>query len=42
METPVYSAKEFASLLGISKSTLLKMEADGTLPQPSIDNGMRV
>ncbi len=41
METPVYSAKEFASLLGISKTTLLKMETDGTLPQPRKDNGMR-
>ncbi|HON60271.1 MAG TPA: AAA family ATPase [Deltaproteobacteria bacterium] len=41
METSVYSAKEFASLLGISKSALLKMEAEGTLPQPRLDNGMR-
>ncbi len=42
METPLYTAKEFASLLGISKAALLKMEADGTLPQPRMEDGMRV
>lgn len=41
MDIPVYSAKEFASLLGISKAALLRMEADGTLPQPRMNNGMR-
>ncbi|MFY9398899.1 MAG: AAA family ATPase [Desulfomonilia bacterium] len=41
MDAPVYTAKEFASLLGISKAALLKMEADGTLPQPRMKNGMR-
>jgi chromosome partitioning protein len=37
----MYSAKEFASLLGISKAALLRMETDGTLPQPRMNNGMR-
>jgi chromosome partitioning protein len=41
MDTPMYSAKEFASLLGISKAALLRMETDGTLPQPRMNNGMR-
>ncbi|MEA2101942.1 MAG: AAA family ATPase [Thermodesulfobacteriota bacterium] len=39
MEQPVYTAKEFASLLGLNKSTLLRMEADGQLPAPQkVDN----
>lgn len=42
MEQPTYTPKEFASLLGISKSRLLKMEADGNFPQPHKQNGMRV
>ena len=42
MEETQYTAKEFASLLGISKSALLKMEAGGTLPEPQMDGGMRV
>jgi chromosome partitioning protein len=42
MEETRYTAKEFASLLGISKSALLKMEAGGTLPEPQMDGGMRV
>jgi chromosome partitioning protein len=42
MEIPLYSPKEFASLLGISKATLLKMEAEGKLPEPQMENGMRV
>ncbi|HQH99751.1 MAG TPA: AAA family ATPase, partial [Deltaproteobacteria bacterium] len=41
METPLYTAKEFASLLGISKAALLKMEADGILPVPQKNDGMR-
>jgi chromosome partitioning protein len=41
MDIPMYSAKEFASLLGISKAALLRMETDGTLPQPRMNNGMR-
>ncbi|HOO39509.1 MAG TPA: AAA family ATPase [Deltaproteobacteria bacterium] len=42
MEETQYTAKEFASLLGISKSALLKMEAGGTLPEPQMDGGIRV
>jgi DNA-binding transcriptional MerR regulator len=34
MEQPVYTAKEFATLLGITKSALLKMETEGKLPPP--------
>lgn len=41
MEIPLYTAKEFASLLGISKATLLKMEAEGVLPEPQMNDGMR-
>ena len=41
MEQPVYTAKEFATLLGITKPTLLKMETDGKLPQPQIIDGVR-
>ncbi|MGD0822769.1 MAG: AAA family ATPase [Desulfomonilia bacterium] len=41
MEQPVYTAKEFATLLGITKSTLLKMETDGKLPKPQIIDGVR-
>lgn len=42
MEIPLYTAKEFASLLGISKAALLKMEAEGTFPEPQMNDGMRV
>jgi len=42
METPRYTAKEFASLLGISKAALLKMESEGALPEPRMDDGTRV
>ncbi|HNY64751.1 MAG TPA: ParA family protein [Deltaproteobacteria bacterium] len=42
METPRYTAKEFASLLGISKAQLLKMESEGTLPEPQMEDGIRV
>ncbi len=42
MEAPLYTAKEFAELLGISKATLLKMEAEGILPEPRMVDGMRV
>ncbi|MBN2298354.1 MAG: ParA family protein [Deltaproteobacteria bacterium] len=42
MEETQYAAKEFASLLGISKSELLKKEADGTLPEPRMEDGMRI
>jgi chromosome partitioning protein len=42
MEVTLYTAKEFASLLGISKSALLKMEAEGKFPEPDMDGGMRI
>jgi len=42
MEQTVYTAKEFATLLGISKPALLKMETAGTLPQPQHVEGIRV
>lgn len=42
MEQPVYTAKEFATLLGITKPSLLKMETEGKLPQPHIIDGVRV
>lgn len=42
MEQPRYTAKEFASLLGVSKSSLLKMEAEGRLPEPQMEEGIRV
>jgi len=42
MEQPVYTAKEYATLLGITKPTLLKMEMEGSLPQPQLVDGMRV
>ena len=41
MEQPIYTAKDFASLLGISKTALLKMETEGKLPQPQIINRAR-
>ncbi|MGD0210235.1 MAG: AAA family ATPase [Desulfomonilia bacterium] len=41
MEQPVYTAKEFATLLGITKPTLLKMETEGKLPKPQIIDGVR-
>jgi len=42
MDETRYTAKEFASLLGISKSELLKLEAGGKLPEPQMEGGMRV
>ena len=42
MEQPVFTAKEFASLLGISKSMLLRMEAEGELPAPVMQDGVRI
>jgi chromosome partitioning protein len=42
MDQPTYTAKEFASLLGISKSQLLKMEAEGRLPEPQTIAGTRI
>jgi chromosome partitioning protein len=42
MEQPVYTPKDFATLLGITKPILLKMEADGKFPQPQIVDGSRV
>jgi chromosome partitioning protein len=41
MEQPVYTAKEFARLLGITKPTLLKMETEKKFPQPHIVDGVR-
>lgn len=41
MEQPIYTAKDYATLLGITKSTLLKMESQGKLPQPRIVDGVR-
>ena len=37
-----YTAKEFATLLGISKTALLKMETLGKLPQPQLVESVRV
>ncbi len=42
MEETQYTAKEIASLLGISKSVLLKMEAERTLPEPCMEGGIRI
>lgn len=42
MEQPNYTAKDFASLLGISKAQLLKMEGNGKLPEPQTVDGMRI
>jgi chromosome partitioning protein len=42
MEQQVYTAKEFSTLLGITKATLLKMETDGRLPQPQTLDGARI
>ncbi|MGC9323119.1 MAG: AAA family ATPase [Desulfomonilia bacterium] len=42
MEQPFYTAKEFATLMGISKSTLLKMENEGKLPHPEVKDGSRM
>ncbi|HOJ14558.1 MAG TPA: AAA family ATPase [Deltaproteobacteria bacterium] len=42
MEQPVYTAKDFATLLGITKPQLLKMENEGILPAPRTENGVRV
>lgn len=41
MEQPIYTAKDFATLLGISKPALLKKETEGKLPQPQIIDGAR-
>lgn len=42
MEQQVYTAKDFSTLLDITKATLLKMEAEGELPQPRINDGTRI
>ena len=42
MEQQVYTAKDFSTLLDITKATLLKMEAEGELPQPRINDGARI
>jgi len=42
MEQQVYTAKDFSTLLDITKATLLKMEAEGELPQPRISDGARI
>lgn len=42
MEQPHYTAKEFAALLGVSKSQLIKMEQDRRLPEPKMIDGVRV
>ncbi|MEA3221703.1 MAG: AAA family ATPase [Thermodesulfobacteriota bacterium] len=41
MKQPTYTPKAFASLLGISKNTLLKGEAEGKFPEPVIINNGR-
>jgi chromosome partitioning protein len=41
MEQPKYTAKEFATLIGISKSHLTKMESEGRFPEPEIIDGIR-
>lgn len=38
----MYTAKDYANLLGISKPTLLKMETQGKLPPPKTSDGVRV
>lgn len=42
MEQQVYTAKDFSTLLDITKATLLKMEAEGELPPPQVNDGARV
>ena len=43
MEQPLYTAKDFATVLGITKSQLSRFEEKGTLPQPAInEHGIRV
>lgn len=42
MDQQVYTAKDFSTLLDITKATLLKMEAEGELPQPRIHDGARI
>jgi chromosome partitioning protein len=41
MNQPKYTAKDFATLIGISKSQLKKMESKGMLPEPTINDGIR-
>ncbi len=41
MKQPTYTPKAFASLLGISKNTLLKGEAEGKFPKPVMTTGRR-
>lgn len=42
MQQQVYTAKEFSTLLGITKNQLLKMETEGRLPQPQVVEGTRI
>jgi chromosome partitioning protein len=42
MQQQVYTAKEFSTLLGITKNTLLKMETEGQFPQPQVVEGTRI
>jgi len=42
MQQQIYTAKEFSTLLGITKNTLLKMETEGQLPQPQVVEGTRI
>jgi chromosome partitioning protein len=42
MEQQVYTAKEFSTLLGITKNTLIKMETEGQFPQPQVLDGVRI
>ncbi len=42
MEQATYTAKEFAELLDISKPQILRLEAEGALPQPENRDGMRI
>jgi len=41
MNQPKYTAKDFAKLIGISKSQLKKMESEGMFPEPTIIDGIR-
>ncbi len=42
MEQPYFTAKEFASLMEISKSQLIKLETEGSLPEPAMLDGVRI
>ena len=39
MEQPIYGPAEISEFLGISKSQLNRLEADGGLPQPLMPRG---